>query len=67
MSDQRGVNHRAKRRILTREVDHRAIDQFNRDRPQLDDVLCTGHRRLEIREIHHAQHARPGERRKLQV
>ena len=43
----RAVDHRTERRIAAREIDHRAIDEFDRGGFELDDVLRRFHRRAE--------------------
>ena len=65
-ADQRCLDHRAKCRIGNRQRDHRVIDQFDRGRAELDDMLGEIHRLMEAREIHHAQHFVSRQRCKLQ-
>ena len=52
--------------LLAREVDHRAIDELDRGRAELDDVLRVLHRAMQRREVHDAERAVRGQRRKLE-
>jgi hypothetical protein len=54
------------RRIRHRQADHRAIDQFDGNRPELHDVLRHVHRAVERREVHDAEHFVGGQRRELE-
>jgi len=52
---------------LAREAEHGAIDELDRDRPKLDDVLRHVHRPVEAAEMAGADRALADERRKLEL
>ena len=58
-----GLEHRD----LAREAQHGAVDQLDRDRPELDDVLRGIHRRQEAAEMAGADGAPAEQRRKLEL
>ena len=58
-----GLEHRD----LAREAQHGAVDQLDRDRPELDDVLRGIHRRHEAAEMAGADRAPAEQRRKLEL
>ena len=58
-----GLEHRD----LAGEAQHGAVDQLDRDRPELDDVLRRIHRRHEAAEMAGADRATPEQRRKLEL
>ena len=47
LADQRRLDRRAGSRVGARQLDHRAVDQLDGGRAQLDDVLRRIHRRVE--------------------
>ena len=55
----------AEHRVVARQLDHRAIDQFDRGGPQLDDVLRRVHRLVEGGEMADAEH--PMRRYRLKI
>ena len=57
IADDAALYGAAKRHVLPRKADHRAIDQLDRDRTELDDVLCRIHGSIEPREMTDAEHA----------
>ena len=61
----KAIDHRAEHRVVARQLDHRAIDQLDRGRAELDDVLRRIHRLVEGREMADAEH--PVRRDRLQV
>ncbi len=65
-ADQRGLDRRAEGRVGKAQLDHRAVDQLHRGRPQLDDVLRRIHRRVEGGEVDDAQHLGARQRRELE-
>ena len=60
------VHGLAERGDVAREADHGAVHQFDRRRPELDDVLRQVHRGVELREMHHAKRSRRRQRRELE-
>ena len=60
------VERRLENRNLARELDHRAVDQFDRDRLEPHDVLRRIHRLVEAAEMAGADRAAAEQRRKLQ-
>ena len=56
LADQRRLDRRPEGRVGERQLDHGAVDQLDRGRPQLDDVLRRVHRGAEGREVDDAQH-----------
>jgi hypothetical protein len=61
------VERRLEDRNLARELDHRAVDQFHRDRLEAHDVLRRIHRLEEAAEVAGADRAAAEQRRKLQL
>ena len=59
------VDGRAEHRVVARQLDHRAVDQLDRRRAQLDDVLGRVHRLVEAREMADAED--PVRRDRLEV
>ena len=57
------VDDGAERGIAAREVDHRPVDQLDRRRPELDEVLRAFHRAVERREVDDAERAMRRQRR----
>jgi hypothetical protein len=57
----------AKQRNLARQIDHGAIDQFDRGRVEPDDMLGRVHRLVKAREMANAQHLVPRDLLQLQL
>ena len=62
-----GVDRRLEHGDVAREPEHGAVDQLDRDRPELDDVLRRLHRTLEAAEVAGADRAAAEQRRELQL
>ena len=60
------LQRRAEHRDLARQLDHGAVDQLDRDRRELDDVLGRLHRLVEAAEMAGADRAAAEQRRQLQ-
>ena len=60
------IDDRQKSRIAARQFDHRVVDQLNRGRLQLDDVLRRFHRLVESREVADAEGLVFRQRRQLE-
>ena len=67
LADEGAIDDRAKRRILPREIDHRAVDELHGGGPERDDVASGLHRPVEAREIHHAERFVRRQRRELKL
>ena len=61
------VDRRLEHGDVAREAQHGAVDQLDRDRPELDDVLRGVHRRCEAAEMAGADRAPAEQRRELQL
>ena len=62
-----GVDGRAEHRDVAGELDHGAVDELDRDRLELDDMLGRRHRIVEAREVAGADRAPPEQRPQLEL
>ena len=62
-----GLHRRAEHGDVARELDHGAVDQLDRDRPELDDMLRGLHRLVEAAEMADADARAFRQRRQLQL
>jgi hypothetical protein len=66
LAHQRTLDHRTERRIATRKVDHRPIDELDRGGPECYELARRGHRRMQRAEVDDAERAVTGQRRERQ-